>query len=90
MRGLDTGGDDHITKPFSIPELLARIRADCFEPMCHWKPRKCEAQVQAEIDAGGMCRFDGPLILNPIRRWHREELWAGWRQTQNRWEFGGP
>ena len=27
MRGLATGADDYIVKPFSVPELLARIRA---------------------------------------------------------------
>jgi DNA-binding response OmpR family regulator len=27
VHGLDQGGDDYITKPFSYPELLARIRA---------------------------------------------------------------
>lgn len=27
IRGLDMGGDDYITKPFSYPELTARIRA---------------------------------------------------------------
>ncbi len=27
IRGLDMGADDYITKPFSMPELLARVRA---------------------------------------------------------------
>lgn len=27
VRGLDTGADDYITKPFSVQELLARVRA---------------------------------------------------------------
>ena len=27
IRGLDTGADDYITKPFSLPELIARVRA---------------------------------------------------------------
>ncbi|MCE4226261.1 phosphate regulon transcriptional regulatory protein PhoB [Methylobacterium sp. C25] len=27
VRGLSTGADDYITKPFSVPELLARVRA---------------------------------------------------------------
>jgi DNA-binding response OmpR family regulator len=27
IRGLDLGGDDYVTKPFSVPELMARIRA---------------------------------------------------------------
>ena len=29
--GLETGADDYVVKPFSLGELLARVRAVCAE-----------------------------------------------------------
>lgn len=37
------------------------------------------AAVQADIDTGQVCRFDGPILLESIKRWHRENVWAIWR-----------
>jgi two-component system, OmpR family, phosphate regulon response regulator PhoB len=28
VRGLDTGADDYIVKPYSVAELIARVRAN--------------------------------------------------------------
>ena len=44
VRGLDTGADDYITKPFSTGELLARIRA----VMRRAKPRDSEGIVSVK------------------------------------------
>lgn len=49
-----------------------------------------EAQVQAEIEAGKTCRFDGPILIASIRRWHREEIWGAWQRRGNQtWEYAG-
>ena len=29
VRGLSVGADDYVVKPFSVPELMARVRAFC-------------------------------------------------------------
>lgn len=50
IKGLSAGGDDYITKPFSMDELLARISA-----YLRWEERKNTATN---------LRFDKELILN--------------------------
>src|SRR2546427_5968854 len=41
VRGLDTGADDYLVKPFDLPELLARLRALI---------RRCAGQALSRIE----------------------------------------
>ena len=45
VRGLATGADDYIVKPFSVPELLARIGA-LLRRAAPWRPPACPADAQ--------------------------------------------
>lgn len=50
VHGLELGADDYITKPFSIRELLARVRA---------RLRRVEAAApEAVLEVGGVIRID--------------------------------
>jgi DNA-binding response OmpR family regulator len=52
IRGLDAGADDYVTKPFSVAELLARIKA-MFRRLGHRAPVEEELFTigEATIDA---------------------------------------
>jgi len=52
VEGLDAGADDYITKPFEVPELLARIRA-----LLRRRPPRGSAKLTL-----------GDLVLNPDTR----------------------
>ena len=59
IRGLDSGGDDYITKPFGTEELLARIRAVL---------RSHRYSEENESTPGGKFRFQDLLIDYDTRR----------------------
>jgi two-component system phosphate regulon response regulator PhoB len=61
VRGLDTGADDYLTKPFSVAELLARVRAVL---------RRAHAAAGDEAIACGGLEID--LAAKRVRRNGRE------------------
>jgi DNA-binding response OmpR family regulator len=52
IRGLDVGADDYMTKPFSFPELVARLQS-----ITRTRPAEANGKIEA-----------GELIVDPARR----------------------
>lgn len=59
IRGLTTGADDYVVKPFSIPELMARVRA----LLRRTKPRA----ISTVLSAGGI------TLDRVVHRVHRDD-----------------
>lgn len=60
--GLETGADDYITKPFSMRELVARVRSNMRRSMA-----AVPAAAEAEAPGGGPIRIR-TLTVDPERR----------------------
>lgn len=54
--GLETGADDYVTKPFSITEVLARIKAIF---------RRSDAMKSSAKDSASSIIYQGLLVINP-------------------------
>src|SRR5258706_579397 len=51
VRGLDTGADDYLVKPFDLPELLARVRALIRRSAGHGRSRIAVGEVEINMRA---------------------------------------
>ena len=56
VQGLEIGADDYITKPFSMRELMARVKANI---------RRTAMQQAGPADASGAMSAGGGLTINP-------------------------
>ena len=67
VKALDEGADDYLTKPFSTPELLARIRAQLRKKGDVHSPPEVLAlgDFRIEVDAHKICVCDGEVHLTP-------------------------
>jgi two-component system, OmpR family, copper resistance phosphate regulon response regulator CusR len=63
VRGLDTGADDYLVKPFAFPELLARIRALSRRGISESSPNLRVADLEVDVVGRSVMRAGHTLDL---------------------------
>jgi DNA-binding response OmpR family regulator len=63
VRGLDEGADDYLVKPFTFPELLARIRALLRRGRVDPAPKLQHEDLHMDLATRGVTRRDQSLEL---------------------------
>jgi len=79
VKGLELGGDDYITKPFSPRELVARVRT-VLRTVRETPPPEVIRIGDLEIDASSMTvRIEGQTVLTTVREFRLLEYLAAHR-----------
>lgn len=65
IRGLDTGADDYLVKPFAFPELLARLRALLRRPPLQTGAVLCIGDLEMDVARREVKRGGRPVKLSP-------------------------
>jgi two-component system, OmpR family, response regulator len=63
VRGLDSGADDYLVKPFDLPELLARLRALIRRSSQQARPLLQIGEVTIDTSARTVTREGEPVVL---------------------------
>ena len=63
VRGLDTGADDYLVKPFDLTELLARLRALIRRTAGQSRPQIDLGDIQIDTRARAVIRAGQPVVL---------------------------
>jgi two-component system OmpR family response regulator len=63
VRGLDTGADDYLVKPFDLTELLARLRALIRRATGQSRPQLDLGDIQIDTRARTVLRAGQPVVL---------------------------
>jgi two-component system OmpR family response regulator len=76
VRALDLGADDYLAKPFSMPELIARVQALIRRSQAHSGPKIVHGPLTVDTLARRAYLGDKPLELSP-REWAILEVLLG-------------
>jgi two-component system KDP operon response regulator KdpE len=66
IRALDLGADDFVVKPFSMPELLARIRTQLRRNLERWNSRLAFPGLTIDLEKRRVIQGEKEIRLTPI------------------------
>ena len=58
---------------------VARLEAARVTPKSPFEAAFGSLDAFADLAAERLDPIDGPMLVNAVRRWHRDQVWQGWR-----------